>query len=413
MQSKRELVCEPSPRSDMPPTADGRIAVLAVRGSEPSRRPVIELDRPVCLIVANVVSGSMLVRLEEDARRAQAETSATAALLEQAERALIEGLKVGQDAQDAALEKRVSSLAALLKSQKGRLNEAVAALQTATQDVELVLFLDGMPTPARAFAASKAEPQGLRFMLDPRGKVDADSTTDWRRILGGLLSGGSRQVTVGIGRPEASRPSAEWEKGTSGSLLQQAVLPVVAGQQTPFKLTSELRIFTPRIAWLAGAGFALLLVSLLFAGRNTSLLRDGDASTAYSLASIQLAFWTIASVFGFTFIWVVTGLYNGIMTEAVLMLLGISAATKFAAKAVDANAIPRVSSNSFWRDIISDGTGHPQLHRIQIAIWTVVLGVIFLWNIFDELILTDFDPNLLFLLGVVSGAYAGLKTQEA
>jgi len=44
--------------------------------------------------------------------------------------------------------------------------------------------------------------------------------------------------------------------------------------------------------------------------------------------------------------------------------------------------------------------------------WTLVFGGIYVWNVLDQLVLTDFDSNMLVLLGIANGVYAGFKTQE-
>ena len=180
----------------------------------------------------------------------------------------------------------------------------------------------------------------------------------------------------------------------------------------PAVRSAELRVFEPTIAWLAGVGFLFLLGSIIVAGRETTLLRDGRSLTSrYSLARVQMAFWTILTVFGFVFIWVLTGQYVNVITTATFTLLGISGATALAAVAIEGDA-GKAASQSFFGDILSDGAGELQLHRIQVGLWTLVFGAIFAWNILNSLILTEFDANMLLLLGIANGVYAGFKTQE-
>jgi hypothetical protein len=42
----------------------------------------------------------------------------------------------------------------------------------------------------------------------------------------------------------------------------------------------------------------------------------------------------------------------------------------------------------------------------------LVLGTIYVWNVLDSLVLTEFDSNLLILVGIASGIYAGFKFKE-
>jgi len=53
-----------------------------------------------------------------------------------------------------------------------------------------------------------------------------------------------------------------------------------------------------------------------------------------------------------------------------------------------------------------------QLQRIQIIAWTVILALIFFWNVLSKLTLTSFDANLLVLTGIANGVYVSLKPQE-
>jgi len=71
---------------------------------------------------------------------------------------------------------------------------------------------------------------------------------------------------------------------------------------------------------------------------------------------------------------------------------------------------PRMSTH-FIFDILSDDTGI-SLHRFQIAVWTVVLGFIFIVSAYRTLAVPDFDATLLALMGISSGTYIGFKFSE-
>lgn len=77
---------------------------------------------------------------------------------------------------------------------------------------------------------------------------------------------------------------------------------------------------------------------------------------------------------GYLFIGMITGDYTSSITDSVLGLLGISV-----------------------------GTG------IQIAAWTVVLGAIFIRQVYRDLAMPEFGANLLALMGISPGTYLGLK----
>lgn len=72
----------------------------------------------------------------------------------------------------------------------------------------------------------------------------------------------------------------------------------------------------------------------------------------------------------------------------------------------------RVSSHSgFWSDLFSN-EGGAGMHRVQFGLWTVVLMIVFVYEVFQNVSMPDFDKTLLALMGVSSGAYAGLKIPE-
>jgi len=68
-------------------------------------------------------------------------------------------------------------------------------------------------------------------------------------------------------------------------------------------------------------------------------------------------------------------------------------------------------SQGFLRDIISDG-GDISFHRMQIVIWTIVLGIIFVNSVYDRLAMPEFSGTLLALMGISSGTYLGFKGTE-
>jgi hypothetical protein len=243
------------------------------------------------------------------------------------------------------------------------------------------------------------EAQAKTFTLPRNEDANSEDAKSMRTLLGGVLGGGTRNVTVGVGLPSGKLPFATWE----------SVNPATGAK---FARVAKLLVYYPAAAWLAGFGFILLLVGLFVWSDTTGVLRDGGSTTSYSLGRVQMAFWMVATVFGFVFIWSLTGQYRNVITQASFTLLGITGATALASRAADAGAQP-TKARGFLTDVLSDGNGEPKLHRIQIAIWTLVLGSIYVWTILDALQLANFDPNLLILIGIASGVYAGLKTQEA
>jgi hypothetical protein len=70
-----------------------------------------------------------------------------------------------------------------------------------------------------------------------------------------------------------------------------------------------------------------------------------------------------------------------------------------------------LASEGFPADILSDAEGI-SLHRFQIFVWTIVLGIIFISFALRALELMDIDTSLLALMGISSGTYLGFKLPE-
>jgi hypothetical protein len=65
----------------------------------------------------------------------------------------------------------------------------------------------------------------------------------------------------------------------------------------------------------------------------------------------------------------------------------------------------------FLTDILSDQNG-VSFHRLQILVWTLVLGVVFVVKVAVNLTMPDFDNTLLALMGISGGTYLGFKFPE-
>jgi hypothetical protein len=221
---------------------------------------------------------------------------------------------------------------------------------------------------------------------------------------------------------------------------------------------------------LAIVFLAIVVIVLVHYARTTSLLRDGSATSSYSLARTQAAWWFIVILAGYILIAAVTGDFNGTLSGTALTLLGIGAATAGASAVVSISkegeqheALQRVAAQvdaqadqvaaaqeqmaaapgnaaivavhndavtqlqetadllgklnnldrneHFLRDILSDADGI-NIHRFQMVAWTLVLTFIFAEQIVGKLAMPEFDANLLTLQGISAATYVGLKMAE-
>jgi len=155
----------------------------------------------------------------------------------------------------------------------------------------------------------------------------------------------------------------------------------------------------------------VVAIAVLVYARRSDMLRDGPAIDGvrqpYSLARVQMAWWFFLLVAGYVFIWLVTGERDSI-APSLLGLVGISAATALAAVAVTPSRQP-VASAGLWRDLVTDDRGIVALDRVQVVVWTFVLGSVFLYSVLWDLTMPEFSATMLALMGISSGTYIGFK----
>jgi preprotein translocase subunit YajC len=217
------------------------------------------------------------------------------------------------------------------------------------------------------------------------------------------------------------------------------------------------------------ASWTILICLAMFFGayyllvKNPTVLRD-QKNGFYSLGKSQMAFWGLLVALAFAGIWFLTGTMEHI-PDQVLILIGISSATGLSAVVIGENKIaanqlkietdikslqaeqkqleteqntagntfPQGSidrlkqikaaieklaqqpaaaqSAGFWRDICNNGDGL-SFHRLQVVIWTLILGVVFINDVSKVMSMPEFSNTLLMLMGISSGTYLGFKIPE-
>jgi len=68
-------------------------------------------------------------------------------------------------------------------------------------------------------------------------------------------------------------------------------------------------------------------------------------------------------------------------------------------------------SQGWYRDLTTDING-PALHRLQMFVWTLAIGGLFLIEVYKNLTMPPFSGTLLALMGVTSAGYIGFKYTE-
>ncbi len=316
----------------------------------------------------------------------------------------------------------------------------------------LVLFLNGealkgLKVTAIETAGQQREHYRLAFALTRT----TDSDQVWRALLGSPgWKENYRAVGVSVGFPEKEAFTQSVE----------SYRPVI-----------YLRLYDRW--WAVGSLiFMLVVVGLFFAmAKIGNVIRDSDPpqppkgeKKPYSLALTQAAWWFFLVIGSFGFIYLITGDYNT-MTDQALILMGIGIGTalgsfminatkrdtvdtelstlqperdKLAAEVAQLNpntdavalaekqaqlaaldkkiadaksGLSKPTSEGLRKDLLTDVNGIA-LHRFQMVIWTIVLGIVFLIGVYRDLAMPEFSGTLLALMGISAGTYLGFKIPE-
>lgn len=246
-------------------------------------------------------------------------------------------------------------------------------------------------------------------------------------------------------------------------------LPMGVQSAQPF----QFHVAPNSAIWLTlGTALAALVVVYWFLVKHTPMLHDAGTA-CYSLGKSQMAFWGLLVLLSFVGVWMLTGTMERIPPQ-VIILLGISGATGLGAMVIGdnkktglqsaiadkqaglaelqqeqqrlqaqptgaaANApanqnqlatvgamiastsgqiaeftqrLRPARSHGFWRDICDDGNGL-SFHRLQVVMWTLVLGAVFVRTVAQVMSMPEFSETLLSLMGISNATYLGFKIPE-
>ena len=323
---------------------------------------------------------------------------------------------------------------------------------TKCKSTDIVLFLDDRPLKdVAAFPPTAPDRNLLRFPLERT----EESRDVWTHILGrpGFRP---RPTEVSIGLKDQHAIDAVSE---DASTIQLHVIPV--GWFLFWCL-----LF---IVFLVGFFHLARRTDVI---RDAVPLPGHGERRPYSLARTQASWWFFLVLASYMFIGMITGDFSTSITSTVLILMGISAGTVVGSAFVDASKPDpaagtqaemaqsieaevqdlrnkmekaqealqqtpgdaataqkltamakehtdklsklrkvRNESEHFLQDILSDLNG-VSFHRFQMLAWTIVLGIIFVGQVYKALAMPEFSETLLSLMGISAGTYIGLKIPE-
>jgi hypothetical protein len=250
----------------------------------------------------------------------------------------------------------------------------------------LTLFIDGMPLKGIEADSCDEIAGRVRYRLVRTPKDDEA----WHTLLGSPR-GFLKPVSLSLGANQSF-----------------SILSTVTDFELEVVPRAQFYIFL--VVLLVG------VVGFMYLCTFTTVIRGGDVTDSlkvrpYSLSSFQMAFWFFLVIAAYVFIWLICDELNTI-TDSVLGLIGIGAATAVGARVVNqktSHSDAPTTSHGFVNDMISDATG-VSLHRLQMFVWTLVLGIIFIASVYNDLAMPEFSATLLGLMGISSGTYIGMKT---
>lgn len=232
-----------------------------------------------------------------------------------------------------------------------------------------------------------------------------------------------------------------WTHLLSPLAFQRAVSFTVGLEQvdpfaTDFTLASQrAQLVVINWRWWLAAVVIVATLSVAFCGlaMHTTLLMEryttpaGALAHRFSLAKVQLALWFFVIFSAFLVIWLVTNNVDT-LNSSILSTLSISAGTALGDTFVkasgpttatgvvrgdnaDAFLAPSWTARRFVRELLSDDEGC-SIARFQMLAWTIALVIVFLVDVFDDLQMPVFGPELLYLLGLSTGTYVAHRVPE-
>ncbi|MEA2880287.1 MAG: hypothetical protein QOF14_5483 [Hyphomicrobiales bacterium] len=320
----------------------------------------------------------------------------------------------------------------------------------------VVLFLNGVALKGVTGQPPVGSQPGVwKFALS----ITDDSREAWSALLG-RPDFGRRKLTASLGF-EDQPPLG----GDPAPILEMKILPTI-----------WLAIWGGIFLLMLAVFLCCAKHTNIIRGGAAEGDAPAGAQPAYSLSKSQAALWFFIILASYLLIGMVTGDFSNSLNGTALMLLGIGGGTVLGAAVIDtskatpeqqqqkkqqaqqaqqtfeqlsaaiaktqaaqtvpaqAAQIPRSiatlpaqreaaaaekakwtklsgQSSHFLNDILSDANG-VNFHRFQLAVWTLVLSIIFIKDVYLTLAMPTFNATLMGLLGLSAGTYLGLKIPE-
>jgi hypothetical protein len=330
-----------------------------------------------------------------------------------------------------------------------QLNEvAMSGVQGFSEALQLPKKVDGGDKEKLDASQAEARRHELRFKLQ-RDLSNAASRKSWGDLLAtGDGSPIDMKVSVGV-------DSKHWTYGKPASLVLARGYWLVGGVFVLAVAFVVLANFLP--LWGGAKGTTLRATNVLVKSKvvydalspaqKDALKKQLNLTflPPHSLSRLQMALWIVTVTIGFVLLWILTK-SGDLLNSTALALIGISAGSMVFAQVIDfptdadkeidtnlaavlttyqagtstvADVDPKLiaareagllTTNHFARDIFAEkGTTRSDLHRVQLAAFTVFYFVVYVLSLNESLALPEFSTNTLALLGISSASYLGFK----
>lgn len=163
----------------------------------------------------------------------------------------------------------------------------------------------------------------------------------------------------------------------------------------------------------------LIVFIAIYLGVKTEILKAPGSHNdgPYSFSRVQLMWWTVIVGACFIILFGKTGEYD-VINQSTLILLSIGLVTTAGGSVIDVNQMQTtpcrhqdMECKGFFNDILSDENGI-SMHRFQAVMFNVLFGITFVVTFWAQSQFPEFNNSELTLMGVSSGAYLALKTNE-
>lgn len=150
---------------------------------------------------------------------------------------------------------------------------------------------------------------------------------------------------------------------------------------------------------------------------SSDLISDNYRTIPFSLAKVQLGFWTFLIISAYLLCYMVTGELPD-LPASLLGLLGISLGSNVLSRSITAGQLNsagpltvNTASVGFWRDILAEQSRF-SLPRIQFFLFNLLVGFYFVRYVWKLWAMPDLDANLIALISISAGGFLAGKAQE-